>query len=153
MPVCGGLLGKHARSLCSVECRRLGKAANGRARYELKIVRPVRFTVDYRPRRDHRDGSLTAALGAGDSPGILAAVRRLAEPAGECLLWTQDDVKGFGRFRYQGMDLRVHRVVAQDYGAHKRAGSNKPAATSSAAPCTPRCGLLNADPSAAQQVE
>jgi hypothetical protein len=112
--VCGGLLGKRARSLCSAECRRLGKAANGRARYERSIGRLVSYTVEYKPRRVHRDGSLTLAVDSGDGVEILAAVRRLSDPApGGCLLWTRDDVKGFGRFRYQGKDLRVHRVVAQ----------------------------------------
>lgn len=112
--VCGGLLGKRARSLCSPECRRVGKASNGRARYERSIGRPVAYTLDYKPRRARRDGSLTTALGAGDSEGILAAVRRLTEPTPDgCLLWTRDDVRGFGRFRYQGKDLRVHRVAAQ----------------------------------------
>jgi hypothetical protein len=112
--VCGGLLGKRARSLCSTECRRVGKAANGRARYERRIGRPVAYTVEYKPRRVDRDGSLTIALGSGDARMILRAVRRLSElrPDG-CLEWTRDDVKGFGRFRYQGKDLRVHRVVAQ----------------------------------------
>ena len=112
--MCGGLLGKRARSLCSTDCRRRGKAANGRARYEAGIGRPVTYTVEYKARRIHRDGSLTIALGAGDGWRILDAVRRLSEPApGGCLVWTRDDVKGFGRFRYQGKDLRVHRVVAQ----------------------------------------
>jgi hypothetical protein len=112
--VCSGLLGKGARSLCSTECRRLGKASNGRTRYERSIGRPVSYTVEYKPRRLHRDGSLTIAVGTGDSDRILAAVRRLSKPAPNgCLLWTRDDVKGFGRFRYQDRDLRVHRVVAQ----------------------------------------
>lgn len=129
--VCGGLLGKLARALCSAECRRLGKASNGRARYERLIGRPVRFTVEHKPRRAQRDGSLTTALDAGDSQEILAAIRRLAEPAPEgCLLWTRDDVKGFGRFRYQGKDLRVHRVVGQalwgaQTGRVKQTCSNK----------------------------
>lgn len=112
--VCGAVLAKRARSLCSVECRRLGKAANGRARYERRIGRPVRYTTEYKPHRVQRDGSLTIALDAGDSRRILRAVRRLSQatPNG-CLTWTRDDVRGFGRFRYRGKDLRVHRVVAQ----------------------------------------
>lgn len=112
--MCGGLLGKGARSLCSAECRRMGKASNGRARYERRIGRPVTYTVEYNPRRVHRDGSLTIALSTGDNQRILEAIRRLSEPAPDgCLEWTRDEVKGFGRFRYQGKDLRVHRVVAQ----------------------------------------
>lgn len=111
--ICGGPLGKYARSLCSAECRRLGKASNGRERYENRIGRPVRFTVEYQPRRVQRDTSLTTALDTGDSRAILAAVHQLAAPAGECVLWTRDDVRGFGRFRYRDKDLRVHRVVAQ----------------------------------------
>lgn len=112
--VCRESLGKRARSLCSAECRRLAKAANGRVRYEQKIGRPLNYTVEYKPRRVQRDGSLTIALDTGDSKGILTAVRRLSAPGADgCLLWTRDDVRGFGRFRYKGKDLRVHRVVAQ----------------------------------------
>jgi hypothetical protein len=112
--VCGGLLGKRARSLCSAECRHSGKAANGRARYERRIGRPVTHTVEYRPRRVQRASSLTIALDTGDSKGVLEAIRRLSIPgANGCLVWTRDDVRGFGRFRYQAKDLRVHRVVAQ----------------------------------------
>jgi hypothetical protein len=112
--VCGGLLGKRARSLCSDECRRKGKAANGRDRYERRIGRPLTYTVEYKPRRVHRDGSLTISVGTGDSQRILDSVHRLSEPTPDgCLEWTRDDVKGFGRFRYQGRDLRVHHVVAQ----------------------------------------
>lgn len=91
----------------------MGKASNGRARYERLIGRPVSYTGEYKPRRGQRDGSLTLALDSGDSRRILAAVRRLSQPTSNgCLLWTRDDVKRFGRFRFQGKDLRVHRVVA-----------------------------------------
>lgn len=112
--VCGGLLGKRARSLCSAECRRLGKAANGRDRYERNIGRQISYTVEYRPRRHCRDAALTVALDRNDAAEIEAAIRKLSEAApGGCLLWTGDDVRGFGRFRYRGKDLRVHRVIAQ----------------------------------------
>lgn len=111
---CGGTLGKLARSLCSRECRRRGKAGNGRRRYELAIGMPVTIVVEYRPRRPRRDESLTSALDNGDGPAIVKAVHHLSQATDSgCLLWTRDDVKGFGRFRYRGKDLRVHRIVAQ----------------------------------------
>lgn len=92
----------------------MGKASRGRAKYERKIGRPLNYTLEYKPRRAQRDGSLTIALDSEDSHRIMRAVRRLPEPAPNgCLLWSRDDIKGFGRFRYRGKDLRVHRVVAQ----------------------------------------
>lgn len=110
----GGMLGKLARSLCSRECRRIGKAANGRKRYELAIGIPVTVVIEYKPRRPRRDTALTTALDRGDGPAIVDAVHTMTEAADAgCLLWSRDDVKGFGRFRYRGKDLRVYRVVAQ----------------------------------------
>lgn len=65
-----------------------GQGFEWASRYEQRIGRPVSFTVEYKPPRVKRDGSLNHALETGDSKLILAAVRRLAEAAPDgCLLW------------------------------------------------------------------